>query len=210
MRAENVPLHTETQYLYIMRNLIVLCMAAASLLMASCGSEPTLDATTINATLEEQQAQSRLVDDLMQTLQANREGLEYPLRAQGSELADIVPTTSFNSLPEDRQLSLKSSFNNFAGQLDAHRGSLTPLLQQLKEVERDLRMMMSALHDEEGQGVSHADYMVIRERLTNVAAAIEEEKVKILATQDEIVAFLSADDFMSKGVPQIIVNSPTM
>lgn len=180
------------------------------MLLAGCAGEKKLDSATVATALEEQQAYAQRLDDLFKTLEANREGLEYPLRPQGSDLGGTLGSASFGDLPEERQLEIKSHFNNYTGKLDGHRQQLTPLLQQIKEVERDLRMLLTALEDPDAAEGSTTEFEQIRQRLDNLAASIEAQAIKVLATQDEIIDYLNSDEFMTPGVPQIIVSSPTM
>lgn len=182
-----------------------------SLFLLSCQSEKQVDSAEVQMLLDEQQAKFQQLNDLMTSIDANLMGMQVPLQDLTRQMEDD-PKQDMQAkmgLDETQMEDFKNKFSSFSESLEVLRPDLINSLEALKPIERDLRMLLTAMEGAEKPDPAWtATYNENKSKLDLETPKIEEAKSKIVAKQDEIIEWLNQNKFMNSGVTHIILESP--
>lgn len=181
-------------------------------LLIGCQSEKQVDSAQVQQLLDEQQAKFLQLQDLISSIDANLVGMQVPLQdlsrqMEGDPNQDIQAKMGFD---DEQMIAFKDKFASFSESLEVQRPGILNILEALKPIERDLRMMLTAMEEgaEKPDPTWTATYNDNKAKLELEIPKIDEAKAKIVAIQDEIIAWLNSNQFMKLGVTHIILESP--
>lgn len=182
-----------------------------SLFLLGCESAKQVDSAEVQQLLDEQQAKFLQLQDLITSIDANLVGMQVPLQDlsrqnEGDPGQDIREKMGF----DDTQMAeFKNKFSSFSESLEVLRPDILNSLEALKPIERDLRMLLTAMAEAETPDPEWTTtYNDNKAKLDLETPKIEASKAKIVAKQDEIIEWLNQHKFMNSGVTHIILESP--
>ena len=178
----------------------------------ACQSEKHVEIAEVQQLLDEQQAKFLQLNDLITSIDANLLGMQIPLQdisrgVEGDPNQDIQAQMGF----DEKQMSeFKNKFSSFSESLEVLRPEILNSLEALKPIERDLRMMLTAMEEgaEKPDPTWTTTYNEHKAKLELETPKIDEAKSKVVAKQDEIIAWLNSNQLMKSGVTHIILESP--
>lgn len=180
-------------------------------LLVGCQSEKPVESADVEQLLVDQQYKFMALNDLMTSIDANLVGMQVPLQDLGRQMEgnpnqDIQAKMGFDETQMDE---FKNKFTTFSESLEVLRPDIINSLEALKPIERDLRMLLTAMSEAETPDPAWTTtYNENKAKLDLETPKIEATKSKIVAKQDEIIEWLNQHKFMISGITHIILESP--
>jgi hypothetical protein len=193
------------------RYTLIFFLLIGTIFMA-CQSEKHVEIAEVQQLLDEQQVKFLQLNDLITSLDANLVGMQLPLQdlsreMEGDPNQDIQAQMGFD---EAQMIEFKNKFTSYSESLEVLRPGILNSLEALKPIERDLRMMLTAMEEvaEKPDPAWTITYNDNKAKLELETPKIDEAKSKIVAIQNEIIEWLNSNQFMKSGVTHIILESP--